>query len=181
MCRHVSRSAGPWGTWGSAGSLQPWPFRGQHSNTRSSGPAPQQSSLVSGPASASRVHASRGTGPRPAGTWALAASSLPTPTSVHPCSGGVRVPATGTPQKAGSGAPSPPCPCHLRGKPSSDEHSMPVAGDGPALQGLLPPGDSQVHPRVARGAGWGSAGDRVTQPGTPRPHTLCAHSTVSMR
>ena len=42
MCRHVSRPAGPWGPWGSAGSPEPWPLHGQHSNTCSSGPGPQQ-------------------------------------------------------------------------------------------------------------------------------------------
>ena len=72
-------------------------------------------------------------------------------------------------------------PLHLRApaicwdKPSSDDHSVPVAGDSHGFQGLLLPGDSQVHPHAARGSGLRISGSPGRTAGNPMAlHTVLA-------
>ena len=91
------------------------------------------------------------------GRWLPRVSPLPpAPSPALVRSGSQR---QGRPRRLGVGPLHARAPAICWDKPSSDEHSVPVAGDGPGLQGPLPPGDCQGHPCAARGAGWGSEGE----------------------
>lgn len=110
------------------------------------------------------------------GRWLPRVSPLPpAPSPALVRSGSQR---QGRPRRLGVGPLHARAPAICWDKPSSDEHSVPVAGDGPGLQGPLPPGDCQGHPCAARSAGWGSEGDRAAQPGAPWPCTLRSQQSL---